>query len=178
MNWKKWIAAGVLSASTAAVSGVAADESILPSQLQALDITVGKWEYHGQSMATPDQKPGTWSWSEDCGWSPNRAFVACSFIMHWPDKIVKSLAVSTYNFADKSYWHYEMFDSDGSGADPFISRMTLAGNMWINYGHADKKTYRVTYRYASSSRVSVRIELSTDNVHWTTLVQGEGVKQG
>jgi len=43
---------------------------------------------------------------------------------------------------------------------------------------ADGKRYRVVYQYASSSRVSVRIELSTDNVHWTTLVQGQGVKQG
>ena len=176
MKFGKWMIAGMLVASTAAAS--AADESVLRPPLQVLDIAAGKWEYHGELLATADQKAGTWTWSEDCGWSANRAFMACSFTMHWPDKIVKSLAVSTYNFTDKSYWHYEMFDSDGAGADPFISRMTVEKNTWTNYGHADKKTYRVIYQYASPTQVSVRIELSDDSIHWTTLARGEGVKQG
>jgi hypothetical protein len=178
MTFGQWIVAGMLVASAATMSGAAAGDSALRPPLQVLDIAVGKWEYHGELLATADQKAGTWTWSEDCGWSENRAFVACSFTMHWPDKIVKSLAVNTYNFTDKSYWHYEVFDSDGSGADPFISRMTIEGNTWTNFGHADKKTYRVIYRYASPTEVSVRIELSDDSVHWTTLVRGQGVKQG
>jgi hypothetical protein len=174
---KTWILMGFFTASTAAMTAVTADESALRPQLQALDIAAGKWEYHGETIATPDQKPGTWTWSEDCAWSVNRAFLTCAFVMHWPDKVVRSIAVNTYNFTDKKYWHYEMFDSDGSGGDPFISHMTISGNTWTNYGHADKKSYRVRYQYASPTRVSVRVELSTDHIHWTTLSQGEGIKQ-
>jgi|SRR5579872_867718 len=175
MKCRPWVVVGVLTAAAASVSRATASESI-PPQLQALEIALGKWEYRGQNLPTADQKAGTWTWSQDCGWSANRAFLACSFIMRWPDKIVKSLSVSTYNLADKGYWHYEVFDSDGSGADPFISSMTVQGNTWTNYGHADGKAYRVVYQYESRSKVTVRIELSTDNVHWTTMVQGEGVK--
>lgn len=178
MKWGKWIAAGILAAFAAAVSAVTADESSLRPQLQVLDIAVGKWEYHGQNRATPDQKAEAWTWSEDCNWSANRAFLACSFTMRSPGKVVKSLAVSTYNFDDHGYWHYEMFDSDGKGAEPFISRMTVAGNTWTEYGHADKKTYRIVYQYTSSTQVSLRIELSADKIHWTTVAQGEGIKQG
>lgn len=97
--------------------------------------------------------------------------------MDGPDKIVKSEAVSTYNYTDKSYWHYEVFDSEISGADPFISRMTISGNTWTHYGKADKKFYRVVYHYASPTQVSIRIELSGDKVHWTKVAQGEGIKQ-
>jgi hypothetical protein len=175
MTFGQWMIAGMLVASTTIVS--AAHEAALRPQLQVLNIAVGKWQYHGELLATADQKAGTWTWSEDCNWSANRAFLACSFIMHWPDKVVKSLAISTYNFTDKNYWHYEAFDSDGAGSDPFISRMTVEGNTWTDYGHADKKTYRVVYDYTSPTQVSVRIELSEDSVHWTTLVRGEGVKQ-
>lgn len=152
-------------------------EAPIPAELQPLDIAAGTWLYHGENIATADQKAGTWTWLEVCGWSANRAFMTCSFTMNWPDKVVKSLAINTYNFSDKSYWHYEMFDSEGNGSDPFIARMTLLGNTWTHYGKADKKTYRVIYHYATPNRVTVRIELSSDNNHWTTLAQGEGIKQ-
>lgn len=149
----------------------------LSPQLQALSIAGGKWTYHGDNFATSDQKAGKWDWSEDCGWSSNQAFMTCSFTMHWPDKVVKSQVVNTYNHGDNSYWHYEMFDSEGSGAEPFISRMTISGSTWTNYGKADKKTYRVIYRYTSATHVTVTIEQSTDRNHWTIMARGEGVKQ-
>ncbi|GGA39466.1 hypothetical protein [Dyella nitratireducens] len=154
-----------------------ADTPTPPAELQALDITAGTWLYHGENLAVGNQKAGKWVWLEECGWSANKAFMACSFTMNNPDKVIKSHAVSTYNHSDKSYWHYEMFDSDGSGADPFIARMTIEGNTWAEYGKADNKTYRVTYHYLSPTKVTVRIELSVDDVHWTTLAQGEGIKQ-
>lgn len=166
-----------LLVSLALVPQVRAADTPLKAELQPLDIAAGTWLYHGENVATAGQKAGSWDWKEVCGWSANRAFMSCSFTMHWPDKLVKSQALSTYNYQDKAYWHYEMFDSDGSGADPFIARMTVAGDSWTYYGKADKQIYRVIYRYASASRVSVRIELSSDQVHWTTLSQGEGVKQ-
>lgn len=165
----------VLTASTPVLARDAA--ATLPPELRPLDISVGKWLYHGEDLPTAGQKGGKWTWSEECRWSAHHAFVTCSFVMDGPDKIVKSEAVTTYNYSDKSYWHYEVFDSEISGADPFISRMTIAGNTWTNYGKADKKTYRVIYHYASPAQVSVRVELSGDNVHWTTVAQGEGTKQ-
>src|SRR5580692_11786930 len=81
MKFGKWMIAGMLVASTTAAA--AADESVLRPPLQVLDIAAGKWEYHGELLATADQRAGTWTWSEDCGWSANRAFMACSFTMHW-----------------------------------------------------------------------------------------------
>jgi hypothetical protein len=146
-------------------------------ELQRLDVAAGTWLYHGENLAVANQKGGKWLWREECGWSASKAFMACSFTMNNPDKTVKSLAVSTYNYSDKSYWHYEMFDSDGSGADPFIARMTIEGNTWTAYGKSDNKTYRVIYNYSSPTRVTVRVQLSGDNGQWTTLAQGEGIKQ-
>lgn len=167
----------ILSALGMATPALAANAPALSPELQPLNIAAGTWLYHGENMATADQKAGKWTWLEECGWSSNRAFMTCNFTMNWPDKIVKSQAVSTYNYSDKSYWHYEMFDSDGSGSDPFISRMSIADNTWTEYGKADKKTYRVVFHYISPTLVSVRIEVTSDNVHWITLVKGEGVKQ-
>jgi hypothetical protein len=97
--------------------------------------------------------------------------------MYWPGQKQNSEALTTYNYTDKSYWHYEAFDSGTGGADPFISRMTVTGNTWTYTGKADKKSYRVIYSYASSTNVDVSIELSSDNVHWTKVAQGSGVKQ-
>jgi hypothetical protein len=91
--------------------------------------------------------------------------------------VVKSQVVNTHNSNDKSYWHYEMFDSDESGTEPFISRLTIANNIKTNDGTADKKTYCVTYHSTSPTQVSVHIELSSDNAHWATLSQGVGIKQ-
>jgi hypothetical protein len=167
----------ILIALACSIRSNAADLPPLPPELQSLDIASGKWEYNGENLATSDQKAEKWTWSQDCAWSANRAFMACGFVMRSPGKVVKSLSVSTFNYTDKHYWHYEVFDSDGSGADPFISQMTLSGNTWTNYGKADKKTYRVIYHFTSPTHVNVRIELSSDNTHWTLVAQGDGVKQ-
>ncbi|WP_426662984.1 hypothetical protein [Rhodanobacter aciditrophus] len=149
----------------------------LAPELRPLDITAGTWVYHGENLAVARQKAAKWTWLENCKWSATRAFMACSFTMSEPGKVVKSLAVSTYNYSDKSYWHYEMFDSDGSGAEPFIARMTIEGDTWTAYGNADNKTYRVVYHYASPTKVRVSVELSSDKVHWTMLARGEGIRQ-
>jgi hypothetical protein len=167
----------ILTVFITSTHALATDTTPLSPQLQALDIAAGKWLFHGENLPGSSQKAGKWTWNEDCGWSANRAFMTCSFVMYWPDGVVKSQVVNTYNSNDKSYWHYEMFDAEGSGAEPFISRLTIANNTWTNDGTADKKTYRVIYRYLSPTKVSVRIELSSDNVHWTMQAQGEGLKQ-
>lgn len=162
-----------------ALTGMAtsADARSVSAKLQPLGIAVGTWVYHGEDMATADQKAGKWKWLEKCQWSGNQAFMACSFVMDGPDGVIKSLAISTYNSSDKSYWHYEAFDSGGDGAHPFIARMTVSGDTWAYDGHAGGKTYRVTYHYDSPVKVTLRIELSADHVHWATVAMGEGRKQ-
>jgi hypothetical protein len=158
--------------SPAAAAGV-------PPKLQPLSIAVGTWLYNGEDFATADQNAGKWTWWEKCRWSDNQAFMACSFIMNGPEagKVVKSLATSTYNDGDKSYWHYEAFDSGGDGGHPFIARMTVSGGTWTYDGKAGSQTYRVIYHYDSAVKVTLRIELSKDGVHWQTVARGEGHKR-
>jgi hypothetical protein len=154
-----------------------ADAQNVSPKLQPLGIAVGTWLYNGADVATADQKAGKWTWLEECGWADNRAFMACSFVMNGPDKVVKSLAISTYNSGDRSYWHYEAFDSGGDGGRPFISRMTVSGATWTYDGKAGSQTYRVIYHYDSPVKVTLRIEESRDGVHWTTVARGEGRKR-
>lgn len=168
--------AALIFGTIASATSYAANLPDAASPLHALAIAVGHWQYHGETLAVAGQKAGSWVWDEDCGWSANQAFMACSFTMNDSGKIIKSHAVSTYNSSDQSYWHYEMFDSDGSGAEPFIARMSIAGNTWTSVGKADHKSYRVIYRYTSPRQVFVAIEMSDDEVHWTMVAHGEGVK--
>jgi hypothetical protein len=160
----------------AATASIAAAQSVLP-KLQPLDIAAGTWLYNGADLATADQKAGKWTWLEKCRWSDNDAFMACSFVMNGPDKVVKSLAISTYNSGDRSYWHYEAFDSGGDGGHPFISRMTVSGATWTYDGKAGNQTYRVIYHYDTPIKVTLRIEQSKDGVHWTTVARGIGRKR-
>jgi hypothetical protein len=159
----------------------AADTSTLAPELKALDAQAGKWVYHGTTAATPKDKAGTFTWNEDCSWSANQLFLMCSFDNDWSGQKVRSLVVDTYNDHDKTYWHYEMFASGSSGDKPFISKMTVAGDTWTEYGEDDdggKKSYdRIVYQYVSATQVKVKIEISSDKVHWTTVVEGVGEKQ-
>lgn len=168
-------AALIVLALTGAASAAGAPSA--SGTLRPLGIAVGTWLYHGENVATADQKAGKWTWLEKCRWAGNDAFMACSFVMDGPDGVVKSLAISTYNFSDRSYWHYEAFASGSDGAHPFIARMTVSGDTWTYDGHAGDKTYRVIYHYESAQKLTVRIELSTDHVHWTTVAKGEASKQ-
>lgn len=154
-----------------------ADAQNVARKLQPLGIAVGTWLYNGQNMATPDQKASKWTWLEKCRWSDNGAFMACSFVMDGTDGVVKSLAISTYNEGDKSYWHYEAFNSGGDGGHPYIASMTVRDNTWTYDGKAGDKIYRVIYHYDSPVKVTLRIELSRDNVHWTTVARAEGRKR-
>jgi len=154
----------------------------LSPELQPLQKAVGKWIYHGENLQTPYTKAGKWDWNVDCGWSANRIYVVCSFIMNWPEGPDHSLSVSTFNTVDKSYWHYEVID-DNKGSKPVVSRMTIDGDTWTDASdniEADNNTashYRVVYHYLSSTRVDVKFQVSTDGSHWNMLGQGEGIKQ-
>jgi hypothetical protein len=163
-------------------SACAAATAPLSPEFQPLDKAVGKWIYHGENLQTAYTKAGKWTWEVDCGWSANRIYLVCSFAMDWPEGPDHSVSISTYNRLDKGYWHYEVID-DYRGNKPVVSRMTVDGDTWTDASDnvdANGKTashYRVIYRYASSTRVEVKFEISKDATHWTTLGEGEGIKQ-
>ncbi|MGA9852279.1 MAG: hypothetical protein WBR15_05050 [Gammaproteobacteria bacterium] len=160
---------------------LATDNPPLSPELQKLDVSVGRWVFQGETQNTPVSKAGKWTWNENCRWSENHVFLECSFSNVWSGKAVQSLVVDTWNSQDRTYWHYEMFAAGASGKNPFVSRMTIQGNTWIEYGqdedHGKKVSERIVYRYASPTRVSVEIQVSRDGVHWKTVDKGEGVKQ-
>lgn len=170
----------LLIAMLAGVPALAIADPALTPQLQKLDISTGQWLYHGETLDTPFGKAGKWTWNEDCGWSANRVFMTCSFTNDWAGKVIKSLVVDTWNETDKSYWHYELYDSD-SGEKPFISKMTINGNTRIEYAegmdHGKKYTTRITYVFDSPTHVKVKIEISRHGAYWVLVDQGEGVKQ-
>lgn len=151
------------------------------SELRKLDVSVGRWIFHGRSLNTAYSKAGTWTWHENCRWSANRLFLECSFDNVWSGKRVRSLVVDTYNSTDKTFWHYEFFAAGASGKRPFVSRMTIDGDTWVEYSsgqHAGKPVReRIVYRFAPPARVTVSIELSRDGKRWTTIDRGKGVKQ-
>jgi hypothetical protein len=166
----------------ASASAFAVDSALLSPELRPLDRAVGKWAYHGENVQTAYTKAGKWTWEVDCGWSANRIYLVCSFMMDWPEGPDHSVSISTYNKLDKAYWHYEIID-DYKGNKPVVSGMTIAGDTWVDASDnvdANSKTvshYRVVYQYTSSTRVEVKFEMSSDGTHWMTLGQGEGIKQ-
>ena len=177
----KWILLGVMMIALMASGPTMAGSQALSPALQKLDVSVGRWEFHGQTVNPPSGKNGHWTWNEDCHWSANRTFMLCSFNNDWAGIIVNSVVVDTYNRKDKSYWHYEIFDGGDSGARPFISRMTIDGNTRIEYAesvdHGQKSKPRVVYVFNSPRQVSVKIETSHDGAKWVTVDEGVGVKQ-
>jgi hypothetical protein len=171
----------MLLTSSVNTAAMAAGSPPLSTELQKLDIFVGHWQFHGQTLATAFGKPGTWTWNEDCRWSDDRVFLLCSFANVWAGEHVNSLVVDTYNTKDHGYWHYELFADSQTGSKPFISKMTVDGNTWTEYGqdedHGNKISERITYRYTSPTAVEVEILVSRDGSHWITVDRGYGVKK-
>lgn len=159
---------------------LAASNLALSPELQKLDISAGRWVYHGETLNAASGKAGTWTWNEDCGWSQNREFMVCSFTNDWSGTLIKSLVVDTWNKKDQSYWHYELYPG-AAGDKPFISRMTVNGNTRIEYAtdseHGKQVETRITYVFDSATHVKVTIETSGDGAHWVSVDQGAGVKQ-
>lgn len=162
-------------------AALAAGNPGLSPELQKLDVSAGRWEYHGKTLNTPYGKAGNWTWNEDCGWSANREFMVCSFTNNWAGTVIKSLVVDTWNAKDRNYSHYELYNRGNSGAQPFISKMSIQGNTRTEYAtdieHGKKVETRITYVFDSPTQVKVKIEISHDGAHWVTVDEGEGVKQ-
>ena len=153
----------------------------LSPELQKLDVSVGHWVFTGRTLRAKTGKPGAFTWNEDCRWSSNQLYLECTFSNVWAGKAVESLVVDTYNSADRSYWHYELFGSGEPGAHPFVSRMAIHGNTWIEYGKkaipGKQAGERIVYHWGTPGRVHVAIESSKDGVHWTVTDQGEGERK-
>ncbi|MGH9409094.1 MAG: hypothetical protein ACRD1V_06535 [Vicinamibacterales bacterium] len=180
MMRRLWIAV-VCSAAIGGAPLLAAGQAGSPSpELQKLDVSVGRWVFHGQ-MNSRSGQPASFTWNEDCQWSPNHLFLECTFSNNWNGKAAESLVVDSYNTVDKSYWHYEMFSTGGRGSSPFVSRMDINGNTWVEHGRdvVPGKTTgeRITYTWESPTRVTVVIETSKDGVTWAAVDRAEGAKQ-
>jgi hypothetical protein len=150
-------------------------------ELQKLDISTGHWVFHGTTVNAASGKSTSFTWDEHCGWSPNHLFLQCTFSNDWNGRKVESLVVDTYNSADKSYWHYEMYATGERGNNPFVSRMDIDGNVWTEHG-ADAvpgktRGERIVYTWDGATHVRVVIQTSPDGVTWTTVDQADGVKQ-
>jgi len=170
----------LVSAISVFAPGLAAGQTSSP-ELQKLDVSVGRWVFHGKELKTKSGKPGKFTWKEDCRWSLNHLYLECTFSNVWSGKAIESLVVDTYNTADRSYWHYEVYATGEHGDKPFVSRMEINGNTWIEYGQkaipGKRAGERIVYNWQPPNRVSVAIETSKDGEHWTAVDEGEGVKQ-
>ena len=160
-------------------SAWAANAKFNPPALAKLEPSVGRWVFHGTSREHGKRVPFTWN--EDCRWSPNRLYLECTFSNVWGGKPVESLVVDTYNSEDHSFWHYELFASGAPAKDLLVSRMTIDGNTWIEYGKPARPgkpiTERIVYRWDPPARVHVEIQSSKDGKTWKVEVAGDGVRQ-
>lgn len=161
-----------------AIAGVPQAES---PELQKLDVSLGHWIFHGETLNARSGQSTPFMWDEHCQWSPNHLFLECTFSNNWNGKAVESLVVDTYNTVDKSYWHYEEYAIGSRGSNPFVSRMDVTGNQWIEHGAdavpGQKNGQRIVYTWESDSHVKVEIQTSPDGTTWTTVNRAEGVKQ-
>jgi hypothetical protein len=152
------------------------------SEVGQLDISAGRWVYHGHFVAHKGAPASPWTWHEDCHWSANHAFMLCSFSNTWAGKHVDSVVVDTYNGRDKSFWHYEIFDDDPAANKPFASRMQIDGptrtESWTETHKGKTVHVRIVYKFASASAVTVLFQESKDGAHWDTTASGTGEKTG
>jgi hypothetical protein len=170
-------------ASIAALSvapGRATAQTLSP-ELQKLDVSIGRWVFHGTQQPARGGAPQPFTWNEDCQWSPNRLFLECTFSNDWNGRKVESLVVDAYNAVDHSYWHYELYATGQKGNSPFVARMDVTGDTWTEYGRdaiPGKQTgERIIYTWTSPGHVTVVIETSKDGETWTTVDRAEGVRQ-
>lgn len=177
MHKRIGIVAGMCLALAAALL---AQSPATPSpELQKLEVSLGRWVFHGTAKNARTGKVTEWTWNEDCGWSPNHLFLQCAFDNVWAGRPVRSLVVDTYNSTDHAYWHFEMYAAGETGAHPFVSKMDVQGDTWIEYGASTAgkpPTERIVYNWGPAGKVKVAIERSTDGATWTTVDEGTGTR--
>lgn len=150
--------------------------------LHQLDVSAGRWVYHGHFVGGKGAHPSDWTWHEDCRWSANRVFMLCSFSNTWAGRHVDSVVVDTYDPKGGSFWHYEIFNSGDSAGKPFASKMRIDGatrsESWTDTRHGKTVSQQIVYEFASDSKVTVVFQRSTDGTHWETTATGTGEKLG
>ena len=147
-----------------------------------LDVSAGRWVYHGHFLGGADAPASPWTWHEDCRWSANRLFMLCTFSNTWAGRHVDSVVVDTYDPKGGSFWHYEIFNSGRSAGKPFAVRMQIDGatrtESWTGRVKGKTLHQRIVYQFASDERVTVLFQESEDGAHWKTTASGTGEKTG
>ena len=164
----------LLAASLGLFAAAHAGERGRPAALRELDPAVGRWVFHGRSLSP---RPSVWTWHADCRWSrPDRLFLECTFDNDWNGRRVRSLVVDTYNTHDHAFWHYEMFAVGAGGARPFVSRLIIQPDLWVEEspGRAGRGAERIVYHYLPDHRVRVTIEVRAPSGSWTRVDRGVG----
>lgn len=150
--------------------------------LHQLDVSAGRWVYHGHFNGRKGVHPSAWTWHEDCRWSDNRVFMLCSFSNTWAGRHVDSEVVDTYDPRSSSFWHYEIFNSGDAAGKPFASRMLIDGptrvESWTETRHGKALRQRIVYKFAPDDKVTVLFQESKDGTHWQTTAVGTGEKTG
>lgn len=163
-------------------AGVAKSPPAAGSPLHELDVSAGRWVYHGHFLGGGGTPPGAWTWHEDCRWSANHAFMVCSFSNTWAGRPVDSVVVDTYDRNAKVFWHYEVFDTGRSAGKPFAARMRIEGaermESWTGTRKGRVVHQRIVYKFASRNKVSVAFQQSRDGAHWKTTAAGTGERIG
>lgn len=164
--------------SVAVAAGSPADEA----KLHQLDVSAGRWIYHGHFLASGGARPSAWTWHEDCHWSANGFFMLCSFSNTWAGRHVDSEVVDTYDGAGNTFWHYEIYPSGDSAGKPFAAKMQIEGatrtESWTQTRKGKSVEQRIVYKFASAAKVTVMFQRSEDGTQWTTTAIGTGEKTG
>ena len=163
-------------------AAVAQSPSAASGPLHQLDVSAGRWVYHGHFVGSKGQRPSDWTWHEDCRWSANRVFMLCSFSNTWAGRHVDSVVVDTYDPHGNSFWHYEIFNTGDSSGKPFASKMRIDGatrvESWTDTRHGKSVRQQIVYKFVSDSKVTVLFQRSQDGTHWQTTASGTGEKLG
>lgn len=148
------------------------------AKLRQLDVSAGRWVYHGHFVGHKGARPSDWTWHEDCRWADNRVFMLCSFSNTWAGRHVDSVVVDTYDRQHETFWHYEIFDGGDSAGKPFACRMRIDGatrvESWTGSHEGKSVRERIVYEFAGDDKVSVSFQQSKDGIHWETTASGTG----
>jgi hypothetical protein len=170
---------GLLLSLASGLAG-AASPPAAGAKLHELEVSAGRWVYHGHFIGGPKSRPSAWTWHEACRWSANRVFMLCSFSNTWAGRHVDSIVVDTYDAQSETFWHYELFNSGRSAGKPFASRMRIDGptriESWTDEVRGKAVHQRIVYQFASADKVTVSFQQSQDGTHWRTTASGTGEK--
>jgi hypothetical protein len=176
--WSGWIVA-LLSVLLAPIAY--ANSPRRGRELSELSVSEGHWVYHGRFIPGVSSQRGKWVWNENCHWAENSEFMLCSFSNDWNGKHVSSIVVDTYNAEERSFWHFEVFNTGPSAQKPFAAKMIIRGNRriesWVvNSKDGNSKRERIVYVFSGTNRVKVLFQTLGANNAWLTTARGFGKK--